>query len=290
MPPPVEIKAHDAVNKFYWVNLGAQRDHGAAKFTGQSEISVTITQLYTNLDNDLGFDITFFLEGTNIDYQKIGGQKVPVSGTIRDITISVDDGGGDDVKLAISGLKLGVAEIGQWWLDDRDIFKALERILQGRTYIEGSDEDDELLFGGTGNDKINGMGGSDHVNGGKGDDVNDGGLGLDFLDDTKGHDTFRFTTAFDLTNYDAIKKFSGGDKISLAFDLVGAQIGEKLNASEFVIGDAALDGNDHIIWDDEEDRCYWDPDGSGILAPIPIFTTGNDAKISHKIFYVYDDG
>ncbi|MCW3849418.1 hypothetical protein OF829_19445 [Sphingomonas sp. LB-2] len=110
---------------------------------------------------------------------------------------------------------------------------------------------DNVLSGMDGNDKIYGDGGYDTLIGGN------------------GADEFWFDTADDGT-FDTIADFQAGlDSIHLDLSVFTALAGEgALDAGAFVIGSAALDADDRIIYDDTTGAIWYDEDGDGAAAAI----------------------
>jgi len=97
----------------------------------------------------------------------------------------------------------------------------------------------------------------------------DGGAGGDALYGLGGADTFVFSTAFGATNVDVIGDFaSGTDKIALD-DAVFTGLGlGNLAAGAFVIGTAAQDADDRILYNPATGALYFDADGNGAGAAI----------------------
>lgn len=124
---------------------------------------------------------------------------------------------------------------------------------------------------------ITGSTGADTIDGGEGDDVLYGGAGNDVLTGGAGDDAFFFNSAPNgRANVDTITDFeSGSDMIHLensVFKKLGAA--GALNANMFVVGTAALDANDYIIYDDASGKLYYDADGSGRGAAVQIALVG----------------
>jgi Ca2+-binding RTX toxin-like protein len=198
----------------------------------------------------------------------------------------------DALGYTIAGLKLTPQEAIRLW--EGDPFKAIAALFLRDDTVIGSNYRD-TLFGYAGDDLLWGRRGRDILNGGKGIDINDGGLGNDKLVDTEGRDWFQFSTEISELNnlgfnYDFIKYLGTGDRIYLSKEIF-AGIGDTLGSGEFVDGPQALDGNDRILWHNRIG--YFDPDGDGPVDPIPFFTTGNDADVTHLTFkmgamYGYD--
>jgi Ca2+-binding RTX toxin-like protein len=145
-------------------------------------------------------------------------------------------------------------------------------------------------IGGTGNDKANvitGNAGSNAINGAGGADIIKAGAGNDILTGGLGADTFVFNTALSSsTNIDTINDWDTGgaqDKIQLDDDIFLA-LGKvtattALDATMFVKGKAALDGNDHIIYDQSSGALYYDADGVGAAAQVQFATLVSNATL-----------
>ena len=283
------VKAYQPFTISYATELGAHEDTGPAKFV---KLKVKFFQINQGFTDGLGgtFDVQFKVSGHGFHYQdipKLGPR--PFEGIATKLKVLVDDQKAFD----FSHLHVDALTADKFWLK-ADPFKAFATLLVGDDKVFGSPFADHM-FGGKGNDIVWGYAGNDIVDGGKGRDTSDGGSGNDRLIDTKGKDYFQFSTPLSPTdnysfNYDTIKSFGKGDKIYLDTHIF-LHIGGKLDKGEFVDGDHAVDGNDYILWHDN--ICYYDPDANGPNAPIPFFTTENDAMLSHKSFVMgalYDYG
>jgi serralysin len=145
---------------------------------------------------------------------------------------------------------------------------------------------EDTLMGHAGNDFLNGGGGRDGLSGGDGRDIlkgqagNDmlkGGLGSDILMGGSGGDSFVFDTDPHLDNLDRIADFGrGADDIWLDHGIFAAlNAGDTLNAGALVIGTAALDANDRILFNTENGRLSYDPDGTGAAAARAIAVLAN---------------
>jgi Ca2+-binding RTX toxin-like protein len=131
---------------------------------------------------------------------------------------------------------------------------------------------------GTGTDLANTLTGntaSNQLNGSAGNDVLDGGAGTDTLTGGAGKDKFNFTTT---GNIDTITDFVViDDTIQLENAVYTAlTITGTLAADQFIIGAAAVDANDYVIYDSTTGALLYDADGSGATAAvqIAIVTTG----------------
>jgi serralysin len=117
--------------------------------------------------------------------------------------------------------------------------------------------DIEYIAGSNKGDDFTGSAGDDRFNGGKGKDTVDGG---------DGDDIFEFTVKLSGKNADRVQNFvSGEDTLFLSKkffqDVNEDSVG--VSQSNFVIGAAALDDNDRIIYNDANGKLFYDADGSG---------------------------
>ncbi|WP_442580579.1 calcium-binding protein [Mesorhizobium sp. ASY16-5R] len=103
------------------------------------------------------------------------------------------------------------------------------------------------------------------IRGNAGDNVLVGRGGNDKLYGLDGADTFLFDSAFDSSNRDAIYDFGlGDDQIQLDSAVFTALGTGGLAASAFKdIAVAPLDASDRIIYNSDNGKLYYDPDGSG---------------------------
>ncbi len=141
-----------------------------------------------------------------------------------------------------------------------------------------------------GTDAIN-LTGNEFANtiyGNAGNNVLDGKGGNDSLVGLAGADTFQFTTALGAGNVDVVFGFEHGtDKIALD-DAVFAAIGPlgALNANAFVVGSAAADASDRIIYNNLTGQLYYDADGNGAGAAIQFATLSPGLSLTASDFQV----
>ncbi len=110
----------------------------------------------------------------------------------------------------------------------------------------------------TGNDSAN------VVLGNAGNNVLNGGLAADSLVGFGGADTFAFTTSLGGGNVDFILDFvSGTDTIALDNAVFTGLGFGTLSSDAFVVDSAALDGNDHILYNSSTGEIFFDADGNG---------------------------
>ena len=107
----------------------------------------------------------------------------------------------------------------------------------------------------------------------------DGKGGNDTLQGREGADTFAFTTALGAGNLDKIFDFAGvDDTIELDNAVFAALADGALNASAFVVGTAAADADDRIIYNAANGQLLYDSDGVGGAAAI-LFVTLQGAPV-----------
>jgi Ca2+-binding RTX toxin-like protein len=110
------------------------------------------------------------------------------------------------------------------------------------------------------------------VRGNNGNNVINGGDGDDELTGLGGADSFLFNTPLsEAFNIDVITDFNvADDTIVLDDDIFSSSLtpGSSVAGSQFVIGAAALDAGDRIIYNDATGAVYYDSDGVGGTAQI----------------------
>jgi Ca2+-binding RTX toxin-like protein len=195
--------------------------------------------------------------GTDFDGDSVPSQvETTVMPTSTIFGTNLDDTGGT----ALSGTANSDAIAG---LDGNDTISGLA----------GAD----FLFGGSGNDNINGGDGGDLLVGGQGNDTLTGGNQAD---------TFAFNLPSD--GVDNIIDFAVGvDHIqftNLGFTAIGAP--GTLAAGEFVIGAAAADAGDRIIYNSATGALYYDSDGTGSAAAIQVAQMATGLALTNNDFKV----
>jgi Ca2+-binding RTX toxin-like protein len=157
---------------------------------------------------------------------------------------------------------------------------------------------DDLMFGlsgfikgGGGNDTIVSGFGDKFVWGEGGNDLIIAGVGDDRLFGGKGRDIFAFTMLED--GVDRLKDFNAKrDKIG--FD-DGSEpdddffvLGPTVDLTEFVVGEAALTAEHHLIHDRASGRLYWDGDGVGGTGQVLLAVLPEKLKLTSANFVVDD--
>lgn len=142
----------------------------------------------------------------------------------------------------------------------------------GNDQLYGGEDNDELsgdsgndrLFGGNGKDTLEGEDGDDTLFGGKGEDVLNGGAGQDLIWLGDGEDRLHFDQVPGDANHDTVMDFNPdqdsiviNNGVMAVFDAPG-----ELADEHFVLGDAAQDADDYLIYDQPNGELYYDADGN----------------------------
>jgi enoyl-CoA hydratase/carnithine racemase len=114
------------------------------------------------------------------------------------------------------------------------------------------------------------------ISGDDGNNIIDGGAGRDILTGYAGSDSFVFSSTLGTANADHIADFDPtADRIALDHSIFTGLATGHLNASAFVIGTAAQDAGDRVIYDPATGTLYFDPDGTGAMQA-QVFATVHD--------------
>ena len=133
--------------------------------------------------------------------------------------------------------------------------------------------------------RIDGLAGGDTINGRGGDDTLAGGAGKDKLTGGTGADRFEFASTA-AADADTISDFAGGtDEIELDSDVFGLAEGA-LPAGRFVIGTAAADASDRLVYNSANGQLFFDADGTGAQAQVLIATLTGAPVIAATDFLV----
>ena len=145
----------------------------------------------------------------------------------------------------------------------------------------------DVLIGASGGDVILGNNGNDTLNGKAGHDRLAGGNGRDTLTGGAGNDSFVFSSAL-TANVDKITDFTPiDDTIKLENDIfTKLTAAGALNADSFVIGTAAADSNDYLIYNAATGALLYDSDGSGADAAMQIAALGIHLALTNADFVV----
>lgn len=116
--------------------------------------------------------------------------------------------------------------------------------------------------------------------------VLDGRGGSDVLIGLGGADVFAFTTAPVAGEVDTIADFGAEDRIGLDAGLFRglAEVATAVAADRFVLGTAARDADDRIIYDQATGRLFYDGDGNGAGAAVQFAQLAAGTALSAASF------
>ncbi|WP_445500760.1 hypothetical protein [Microvirga sp. G4-2] len=141
------------------------------------------------------------------------------------------------------------------------------------------------FVGGSGNDRLGGAAGNDILIGGSGNDILSGGSGKDTLTGGTGNDVFLFDTTPNRYYPDVITDFSSHyDAFQLKRTIFKAMPKGTLSSKAFVLGKAAKDADDRIIYDKGTGSLYYDADGTGRSAAVKIAILTNKTTLYYHDF------
>jgi Ca2+-binding RTX toxin-like protein len=165
-----------------------------------------------------------------------------------------------------------------------------DRVITTVSYFLPSGADVEYLVAASGFDPINltGNGSGNEIIGNFGDNLINGGGGRDYLTGGFGQDRFRFDAPLDARfNIDVITDFNVADDTILLQDTTFSAFAVgPVEDGRFVVGTAALDANDNLIYDPSTGALYYDSDGNGGTAAIQFATLSRGLALTHLDFDV----
>lgn len=221
----------------------ATSTHGAQTITGENLTSVTATSddgAQTITGTHI-FEVNAHTTGAQTITMGAGANIVTASSTAADNAIATK--GGNDVISADSATG---------------------------SYIIDAGAGNDKVIGGSGNDHLFGGAGNDILRGGAGDDYLNGGAGNDQLNGGAGHDTFVLNAKWGV---DKINGFSVADDTIGIDHLVFSSL-STITADNFVIGTAAADANDYLVYNSSNGHLSYDVDGNGAGAAVDIAILG----------------
>jgi Ca2+-binding RTX toxin-like protein len=200
--------------------------------------------------------------------------------------------------LGIPDVLIGVENITGSAFDDDITGNALANVLTGgagRDVIDGRAGND-AVNGGDGADTLNGGDGNDTILGGVAIDVIDGGAGADTIRSQEGSDTvtggagadrFVFDVLIGSGNVDKITDFSVvDDTIILDKAIFTTLTAGNLPTAAFVIGTAAGDADDRIVYNSANGALFYDADGNGAGAAVQFATLSAGLALTAADFVV----
>ena len=224
----------------------------AASQAGTDPITIVGNEIGQVIYGNAGDNYLDGGSGTDV-LQGFGGNDTYAVDSLDDLVVEAA-GGGSDVVYARASYVLGAGQ-------DVEILSAIS---QGATTAMDL----------TGNAIANQLYGNDGAN------TLDGGLGSDFLQGFGGADTFAFTTAPGAGNIDTILDFNVvDDTIQLggaAGQPFAALATGALRVGTLVIGTAAADADDYLIYNSGTGALLFDADGNGggIAVQVATLSTG----------------
>jgi Ca2+-binding RTX toxin-like protein len=306
----------EALSAPYAATLGA-RDFGALTTVWAASVTINKAGVADLAGADLDIDvINLAVSGVVLKLDgaaMVGSSRVTIKGSLgvdritgtsgtdlisgRDGNDVIDGGGGDNVLTGGAG-------------DDSYRLRAWDTIREG---VDGGydvvttelgsatlaanveklvfDGPGTAAFAGTGNaidNLIVARGGNDRLSGGEGGDILHGGQGSDTLTGGAGADSFVFETALSRTrNVDTINDFAAEDFIVLARSVFGAAGPQaRLAGDAFVLGTAAADAEDRLVYDQASGKLFYDADGTGAGAQILFARLGAGTELGAADFQI----
>jgi len=144
------------------------------------------------------------------------------------------------------------------------------------------------LLGLNGNDRLFGGIGADVLQGGANNDFLSGGVGVDQIVTGTGFDTILFNSALGLANFDRVLDFNPVfDTMQLENAVfTGLTQGAVLPAGDFVIGAAAVDASDRIIYNSATGNLFFDQDGTGAVGQVLFADLASGLALTNNDFFV----
>ncbi len=230
-------------------------DSYGAQSTGQVALAVTNVFIGTAGNNVIkGSTEADFMRGR-------AGNDTYIANHALDFAFEVK-GGGNDRILAETSYTIAAGQAIEA-LKVRDPSTTIGLRLTGNEF-------DQNITGNVGNNRI------------------DGGLGADRLTGLNGDDKFVFSTALGSGNVDTITDFAPGDDRILLDDAVFAGIGPAgpLSSAFLVLGTAAADADDRIIYNPLNGRLFYDADGNGAGARVQFAEIGAGLSLQASDIFV----
>jgi VCBS repeat-containing protein len=202
----------------------------------------------------------------------------------------IDGGGGTDLLVGLGGNDTYIVDSASDYVAE-DVGAGRDVVYAQASYALGNNEEIEVLSTAsqaaataidlTGNEFVN------EIYGNAGANVLNGRAGSDYLLGLGGADTFAFTSALGSDNIDHIGDFLAVDDTIALDDAVftGLALGA-LNANAFVLGTAAGDADDRIIYDSATGALYYDADGNGADAAVQFASLQGAPPINSSDFQV----
>ncbi|CAA2104988.1 Bifunctional hemolysin/adenylate cyclase [Methylobacterium bullatum] len=161
----------------------------------------------------------------------------------------------------------------------RDLMSSIENVTGGK----GADS----LTGSSVANVLKGGAGRDTISGGEGKDLIYGGAASDSLTGGSGADRFYFDTKLGRSNVDTLTDFRVRlDKLVLDDDIFTALTAGSLSKPDFILGTAAHDASDHLIYDKGTGALYFDADGLGGQSQIQFALLATKPALTNTDFVI----
>ncbi len=220
--------------------------------------------------------------GTNLEPVVFFGYLADLTGgTLTGLNVQI----GGSTALEVTGWNILAATVYDLALAE-SWPKLWTYMLKGNDTVTGTIYNDRLL-GAAGRDSLLGDKGRDILIGGPGNDTLDGGNGHDVLTGNDGVDRFVFAAPLNAAHSDTITDFvTGEDRIALDHDVFTALAVGGLAGARFVLGTAAGDANDRIIYDQATGDLSYDRDGTGAAGQVLIANLGAGTDLAATDFLI----
>jgi Ca2+-binding RTX toxin-like protein len=264
-----------------------QGGFNALNLTGNEFAQAIIGNEGVNVINGGGAADTLFGLGGD-DTLDGGASEDTIRGGAGNDTMIIDSYGDIVIELVGEGQDTVLATTIYWVRpgNEVEVLSAFNQAGSDILHLRGN-EFGQTIIGNEFGNSMEGEGGNDVIHGLGGNDVLDGGEGSDLLVGGAGSDTFFFSAAIGASNVDTVSDFGGGDHIRLRQAVFsGLNLGS-VPASAFVVGTAAGDADDRLIYDQASGQLFYDADGSGAGAAILFAQFGAGTVLHAGNFTVY---
>jgi Ca2+-binding RTX toxin-like protein len=284
--------------------------------------SPVVTSTSTRLVLNAG-EVFLRAEGSGFVYSRQGGQIVDVTAGTLDRLVASSTASGGVIGFDWTNLNLSMATLSDSLFAGNAVafrsylFSRADRVIgtagndelfsysgddtvlgnDGADVLSGAGGNDDLfggkgedrVYGGSGRDSLVGRSADDALYGGADGDTLAGGTGRDELTGGGGKDAFVFDTAIGSTQRDYITDFVAVDDRMRLDNAIFTRIGPVgvLEADRFVVGVAARESIDRIIYDRAEGVLSYDPDGTGAAAAIIFATVTPGVTLTHWDIVVF---
>jgi len=169
----------------------------------------------------------------------------------------------------------------------------VDKVAVGVSFTLAADDDIERMqttaSGGTSKINLAGNGVAQEIFGNAGDNRLEGKGGSDTLTGLAGKDSFVFAAALGAGNIDAITDFNVADDRFLLSDAIFSALNTGTLSGAFFLANAtglAQDTNDHIIYETDTGKVFYDEDGTGAIAGIQFATITANLALTNADFSV----